>query len=84
MNGLYLCHLLVSGKNWVTTNIIGFGLKNTECEKMLQIEVDCELKFENYIDGVIKKASNKANALSRTPSFMNLAKNIKDACVSKG
>ena len=51
---------------------------------MLQIEVDCELKFENYIDGVIKKASNKANALSRTSSFMNLAKNIKDACVSKG
>ena len=81
MNGLYLCHLLVSGKNWVTTNIIGFGIKNTEREKILQIKVDCGLKFENYLDGVIKKASNKVNSLSRTSSFMSLAKNIKDVCV---
>ena len=81
MNGLYLCHLLVSGKNWVTTNIIGFGIKNTEREKILQIKVDCGLKFENYLDGVIKKASNKVNSLSRTSSFMSLAKNIKDVCL---
>ena len=52
-------HLLVSGKNDVTINASGFKIKHTEWEKLLGIKVDCELKFENYLDGVIKKASNK-------------------------
>ena len=34
----------------------------SECEKLLAIKVDCGLKFENYLDGVIKIASNKMNA----------------------
>ena len=68
------CHLLVSGKNKVTINASGFKIKNTECEKLLRIKVDCGLKFENYLDGVIKKASNKINALSRVTPFMNLSK----------
>ena len=68
------CHLLVSGKNNVTMNASGFKIKNSECEKLLGIEVNCGLKFENYLDGVIKKASNKINALSRVTPFMNLSK----------
>ena len=55
------CHFLVSGKSNVTMNASGFKIKNTECEKLLRIKVDCGLKFENYLDGVIKKASNKVN-----------------------
>ena len=68
------CHLLVSGKNNVTMNASGFKIKNTECEKLLGIKVDCGLKFENYLDGVIKKDSNKINALSRVAPFINLSK----------
>ena len=68
------CHILVSGKNNVTMSASGFKIKNTECEKLLEIKVDCGLKFENYLDGVIKKASNKINALSRVTPFMNLSK----------
>ena len=68
------CHLLVSGKNNVTMNASGFKIKNTECKKLLGIKVDSGLKFENYLDGVIKKASNKINALSRVTPFMNLSK----------
>ena len=34
-----------------------FKIKNTECEKLIGIKTDCGLKFENYLDGVIKKAS---------------------------
>ena len=68
------CHLLVSGKNNVTMNASGFKIKNSECEKLLGIKVDCGLKFENYLSGVIKKASNKINALSRVTPFMNLSK----------
>ena len=66
-------HLLNIGKN-VTMNTSGFKIKNTECEKLLGIKVDCGLKFENYLDGVIKKASNKINAFSRVAPFMNLLK----------
>ena len=57
-------HLLVSGKNNVTMNANGLKQKSTECEKLLGIKVECGLKFENYLDGVIKKAGNKINALS--------------------
>ena len=71
-----ICHLLVSGKNNVTMNANGFKIKNTECEKLLGIKVDCGLNFENYLDRVIKKASNKVNALSRVTPFMNLSKKM--------
>ena len=68
------CHLLVSGKNNVTMNVSGFKIKNSECEKLLGIKVDCGLKFENYLDGVIKKARNTINALPRVTQFTNLSK----------
>ena len=32
------------------------------------------MKFENYLDSVIKKASNKINTLSRVTPFMNMSK----------
>ena len=57
-------------------NANGFKIKNTECEKLLGIKVDCGLNFENYLDRVIKKASNKVNALSRVTPFMNLSKKM--------
>ena len=54
-------------------NASGFKINNTECEKILGIKVDCGLKFENYLDGVIKKASTKINTLSRLTRFLNLS-----------
>ena len=67
------CHLLVSGKNNVTMNASGFKIKNTESKKLLGVKVDCGLKFENYLDGVIQKASNKINVLSGFTPFRNLS-----------
>ena len=43
-------------------NASAFKTKNNEREKLLGLKVDCGLMFENYLDGVIKKASNKINA----------------------
>ena len=51
-----------------------FQIQNTDCEKLLGVLVDCELKFKNYIDSVIKKPSSKVNALSRVTPFASLAK----------
>ena len=68
------CHLRVSGKTNVTMNAGGFKMKNSECKKLLGINVDCGLKFENYLDGVMKKSSNKINALFRVTQFLSLSK----------
>ena len=54
-------------------NASGFKTNNTECEKLLGIKVDCGLKLENYLDGVIKEASNKTNNLSRFTPFLTLS-----------
>ena len=54
-------------------NASGFKTNNTECEKILGIKVDCGLKFDFHLDGVIKKASTKINALSRVTPFLNLS-----------
>ena len=63
------CHLLVSGKMTVTINANGFKNKKHWVRKI----TPNKLKFQNYLDGVIKKASNKINVLSRVTPFMNLS-----------
>ena len=56
------CHLIVS-KN-----------ENTNCEKLLGIKVDSRLNFNEHLDGIIKEASRKINALSRITPFLNISK----------
>ena len=51
-----------------------FEIKNTNCEKLLGIKVDSRLNFNEHLDGIIKKASRKINALSRIIPFMNISK----------
>ena len=42
------CHLLISSKKCATMNVNGFEIENNECEKLLGIKLDCELKlFKN-------------------------------------
>ena len=63
------CHLLISGRNLVTMNISGIDIKNIECEKLLGIKINCELKYKKAT-----KSSIKANVLSRITLSMSLAK----------
>ena len=42
--------------------------------KLLGIKVDSRLNFSEHLDGIIKKASRKINALSRITPFMNVSK----------
>ena len=51
-----------------------FEIKNTNCEKILVIKVDSRLNFIEHLDGIIKKASRKINALFRIIPFMNISK----------
>ena len=51
-----------------------FEIKNTNREKLLGVKVDSRLNFNEHLDGIIKKASRKSNALSRITLFMNISK----------
>ena len=49
-------------------------IKSTNCEKPLGVKVDSRLNFNKHLDGIIKKASRKINALSSITPFMNISK----------
>ena len=68
------CHLIVGKNENVSLHIAPFQNKNTNCEKLLGIKVDSRLNFNEDLDGIIKKASHRINALSRITSFKNIAK----------
>ena len=68
------CHLIFSKNKNISMHIGPFEIKNTNCEKLLGIKVDSRLNFDEHLDGTIKKASRKINALSRITPFMNMSK----------
>ena len=51
-----------------------FEIKNTKKKKLLEIKVDTRLNFNEHLDGIIKKARRKINALSRITPIMNITK----------
>ena len=50
-------------------------IENSNCERLLGVKTDSKLNFNEHLDGIIKKASQKINALSRISPYMNIAKN---------
>ena len=65
-------HLLLSDKNNLVANIHGTVIKNSHSEKLLGITIDSDLKFDEHITNICKKANQKLHALARVSSFMNL------------
>ena len=59
------CFLFVSKNENISMHSGPFEIKNTSCEKLLGIKFDSRLNFNEYLDGIIKKASGKSNTLSR-------------------
>ena len=68
------CHLIVSKNENISMHVGPFEIKNNNCEKLLGIKVDKGLNFSEHLDGIIKKASRKINALSRITPFINISK----------
>ena len=67
-------HLVVSKNDNVSMYIGPFKIRNTNCEKLLEIKVDSRFNFNERLDHIIKKASRRINALSRITLFMNIRK----------
>ena len=50
-------------------------IENSNCERrLLGVQIDSKLNFKEYLDGLIKKASRKINALSRIAPYMDIGK----------
>ena len=68
------CHLIVSKNENISMHIDPFEIKNTNCEKLLEIKVDSRFNFNEYLDGIITKASRIINTSSRIIPFINISK----------
>ena len=57
-----------------TAMIDGLAIDSSKTEVLLRIRIDHELKFEDHVNHLCKKASLKLNAFGRIASFMNISK----------
>ena len=67
------CHLLVLGQRCddpVTIRIGSAKVVNSYEEKLLGVQIDSKLSFENHVSKLCHKASNKLYALARISPFM--------------
>ena len=56
------CHAMLNSQNNVHLNIGPAQIKNSICKKLLGINTDSKLKFEDRINRTCTKASAKLNA----------------------
>ena len=54
----------------VHVNIGTSQIKNSDCERLLGIDIDCKLSFENHINQMCSKARAKIKVLARTAPFL--------------
>ena len=67
-------HLLVSGNVRGTAKIDKNYIESEKEQALLGITIDSNLTFENHINNICKKASQKLNALARVAPYMNIQK----------
>ena len=72
--------MISSDKN-LLVNVGTSQIKNSDCERLLGIDIDCKLSFENHINQICSKARTKIKALARIAPFLNKRKKATDECV---
>ena len=65
-------HLLVSRNVGATANIDKNYTKSEKEQVLLSITIDSNLTFENHINNICKRTSQKLNALARVGPYMNM------------
>ena len=71
------CHLLVLGQRCgdpVTVRIGSANVVNSYEEKLLGVQIDSKLSFDNHVSKLSQKASNKLYARARIPPYMDQRK----------
>ena len=68
------CHLILSNNEHESIKLDDTEIENSNREKLLGIKIDSKLNFKEHLDGIIKKARRKVNALSWVAHHMSVAK----------
>ena len=70
------CHLLISGHKYksVWANIGSCKFWESNDQKLLEVHIDCNLKFNHYILKQCEKSSRKLSTLTRICKFMSLSR----------
>ena len=68
------CHLLFKSQELNTLKIGDLHINNSVSEKLLGITFDCKLKFNEHIEDICQKASQKLNAPARLSTYMGTTK----------
>ena len=68
------CHLLVSTNEKTKINIGEFSIENSDCEKLLGVNIDNKVTFDCHVSDMCKKTNRKINALARIAPFININK----------
>ena len=63
--------LILTKPNTIETQICGETINSTEIVKLLGINIDNKLTFEQHVDSLCNKASQKLNALARLAHYMS-------------
>ena len=58
-------HVLLSTDETVQVNVCTARANNSKFEKLLGININCKLSFDDHIGNIDKKAGVKLNALTR-------------------
>ena len=67
-------HLLLSSNPRATATIDNSYIESEDEQVLLGITIGSNLTFENHINSICKKASQKLNALARITTYMNVQK----------
>ena len=67
-------HLLLSCNEPSTLVIDGSSIETNTKEVLLGITIDKDLKFDDHVNSLCKKASQKLNALARLAPYTNVEK----------
>ena len=68
------CHLLISGSENITINVDGNIIEKSICEKLLGLNVDYKLKFNEQLESILGKAGRNVNAFLRILPYKNFEK----------
>ena len=68
------CHIIASKQSCMNLKIGNINIENSTYEKLVGVKVDKKLNFNEHLDGIIKKATSKASALSWVFPFMDFTK----------
>ena len=69
-------HLLVSENVRATAKIDNNYIESEREQVLLGLTIDSNLTFENYINNICKRASQKLNALARVVPYINMTKKV--------